>query len=78
MAGSSGARRRKSQSPKRLGTRDRQIRNTSTHVSAQQEAPGLGELAPLLEEMLAEEGGPLTAVERRQADSALGVRTRRA
>jgi hypothetical protein len=32
------------------------------------------DLARLLDEMLAETGGPLTALERRRADDALGVR----
>src|SRR5437763_15935013 len=37
----------------------------------------LDDLARLLSEMLAETGGPLTASEKRAADAALGVRTRR-
>lgn len=36
----------------------------------------LDDLAGLLDEMLAETGGPLTAAERRDADRALGIRTR--
>ena len=37
----------------------------------------LDDLAQLLSQMLAETGGPLTAAERRAADAALGLRTRR-
>ena len=35
------------------------------------------DLADLLQEMLAETGGPLTATERRDADRALGLRPRK-
>lgn len=35
------------------------------------------DLAALLDEMLAETGGPLTAAERRRADRELGIRPRR-
>jgi len=37
----------------------------------------LDDLAALLDEMLADTGGPLTAAERRAADRALGIRSRR-
>ena len=49
-------------------------------ASALEEKAKLDELSTLLEEMLAESGGPLTSAERRAADRALGVpvgRTRR-
>jgi Arc/MetJ-type ribon-helix-helix transcriptional regulator len=47
--------------------------NVSAYVaSALEEKTKLDELAQLLEEMLAESGGPLTAAERRRADRALG------
>jgi hypothetical protein len=42
-------------------------------ASALEEKVKLDELAALLEEMLAESGGPLTPAERRAADRALGV-----
>lgn len=37
----------------------------------------LDDLAALLDEMLAESGGPLTAAEQRAADRALGIRSKR-
>jgi len=37
----------------------------------------LDDLAALLDEMLAESGGPLTAAEQRAADHALGIRSKR-
>lgn len=39
-------------------------------------AKGLDDFADLLDEMLAETGGPLTPAERRRADAAMGVRRR--
>jgi Arc/MetJ-type ribon-helix-helix transcriptional regulator len=42
-------------------------------TSALEEKVKLDELSMLLDEMLAESGGPLTASERRAADRALGV-----
>ena len=50
--------------------------NVSAYVaSAIEEKSKLDDLAQLLEEMLVETGGPLTAAERKRADLALGVRT---
>jgi len=42
-------------------------------ASAVEEKATLEDLATLLREMLAKSGGPLTEVERRQADEALGL-----
>lgn len=42
-------------------------------ASALEEKAKLDDLAGLLDEMLAQTGGPLTAAERRAADEALGV-----
>jgi Arc/MetJ-type ribon-helix-helix transcriptional regulator len=42
-------------------------------VSALEEKSKLDDLAGLLDEMLEETGGPLTATERRGADRALGI-----
>lgn len=47
-------------------------------ASALDEKAKLDELSALLCEMLDESGGPLTAAERRAADRALGVSTKRA
>lgn len=54
--------------------------SVSAYVAAAlEEKVKLDELSTLLEEMLAESGGPLTPSERRDADRALGIRaTRRA
>ncbi len=50
----------------------------SAYVAAAiDEKAKLDDLASLLEEMLAESGGPLTAAERRAADRALGPRRRK-
>jgi hypothetical protein len=46
-------------------------------AAAIDEKAKLGELATLLDEMLAESGGPLTAAERRAADRALGISTKK-
>ena len=46
-------------------------------TSAVEEKAKVDDLATLLDEMLAETGGPLTAGERRAADEALGKRRRR-
>jgi hypothetical protein len=54
--------------------------SVSAYVAAAlEEKAKLDELSVLLDEMLAESGGPLTEAERRAADRALGVtaRTRR-
>jgi hypothetical protein len=47
-------------------------------AAALEEKAKLDDLASLLDEMLAESGGPLTAAERRAADEALGIRSSRA
>lgn len=46
-------------------------------VKALEEKVKLDELATLLDEMLEESGGPLTASERRAADRALGVSSKK-
>jgi Arc/MetJ-type ribon-helix-helix transcriptional regulator len=52
--------------------------SVSAYVAAAlEEKVKLDDLALLLAKMLAESGGPLTAAERRAADSALGVSTKR-
>ncbi len=49
--------------------------NVSAYIAAAvDERAKLDELSVLLDEMLAESGGPLTAAERRAADQALGVK----
>lgn len=53
--------------------------SVSAYVAAAlEEKAKLDDLASLLDEMLAESGGPLTAAERRAADKALGVSASRA
>ena len=66
--------------PRRLAERARRaVRqgrapSVSAYVaSALEERVKLDELSTLLDEMLAESGGPLTAAERREADRTLGV-----
>jgi Arc/MetJ-type ribon-helix-helix transcriptional regulator len=66
--------------PRQLARRAREAvrrgraRSVSAYVaSALEEKVKLDELAVLLDEMLAESGGPLTPAERRAADRALGV-----
>jgi Arc/MetJ-type ribon-helix-helix transcriptional regulator len=52
--------------------------SVSSYVaSALAEKAKLDDLAELLNQMLAETGGPLTAAERRNADEILGVRRKR-
>ena len=70
--------------PRRLALRARravsQGRATSVSAyvaSALEEKVKLDELSTLLDEMLAETGGPLTPAERRAADRTLGVRPKR-
>jgi hypothetical protein len=59
----------------RRAVRDGRASNVSAYVaSAIEEKSKLDELSELLQEMLAETGGPLTVAERRRADAALGVR----
>ena len=58
----------------RQAVRQGRAASVSAYVaSALEEKAKLDELATLLEEMLAETGGPLSAAERRAADRALGV-----
>jgi Arc/MetJ-type ribon-helix-helix transcriptional regulator len=58
----------------RRAVREGRASNVSAYVaSALEEKTKLDELALLLDEMLAETGGPLTAAERRRADTALGL-----
>ena len=53
--------------------------SVSAYVAAAlEEKAKLDDLAGLLDEMLAESGGPVTAAERRAADRALGVAPRKA
>jgi hypothetical protein len=66
--------------PKGLARRARQAvrQGTAASVSAYvasalEEKVKLDELSTLLDEMLAESGGPLTTAERREADRALGL-----
>ncbi|TMQ02340.1 MAG: toxin-antitoxin system antitoxin subunit [Deltaproteobacteria bacterium] len=62
----------------RHAVRRGRARSVSAYIaSAIDEKAKLNDLAVLLDEMLAESGGPLTAAERRAADRALGVPTRR-
>ena len=63
----------------RRAVREGRADNVSAYISAAiAEKSKLDDLAQLLDEMLAETGGPLTAAERRRADTALGVRAARA
>lgn len=58
----------------RRAVRSGRAKSVSAYVSdALEEKVKLDELSLLLDEMLAESGGPLTATERRAADRALGV-----
>lgn len=58
----------------RRAVRQGRAASVSAYVAAAiEEKAKLDELAALLDEMLAESGGPLTAAERRAADRALGV-----
>jgi Arc/MetJ-type ribon-helix-helix transcriptional regulator len=64
----------------RRAVREGRAASVSAYVaSALEEKIKLDELSALLDEMLAESGGPLTAAERREADRALGLpqRTKR-
>ena len=59
----------------RRAVREGRADNVSAYISAAiEEKSKLDDLGLLLDEMLAETGGPLTAAERRRADMALGVR----
>lgn len=58
----------------RRAVREGRAPSVSAYVArALEEKAKLDELSALLDEMLAETGGPLTAAERRRADLALGV-----
>ena len=62
----------------RRAVRKGRAASVSAYVAtALEEKVKLDELAMLLSEMLAESGGPLDAAERRAADRALGVTTKR-
>jgi Arc/MetJ-type ribon-helix-helix transcriptional regulator len=62
----------------RRAVRRGRARSVSAYVAAAlEDKVTLDELSAMLEEMLAETGGPLTATERRSADEALGIRPRR-
>ena len=59
----------------RRAVRQGHAASVSAYVaSALEEKMNLDELSSLLDEMLAESGGPMTSAERREADRALGVR----
>jgi Arc/MetJ-type ribon-helix-helix transcriptional regulator len=63
----------------RRAVREGRAGNVSAYVaSALEEKSKLDDLASLLQEMLAETGGPLTTAERRRADAALGLGSRSA
>ena len=58
----------------RAAVRKGRAASVSAYVAAAlEEKAKLDDLASLLDEMLAESGGPLTAAERRAADKALGL-----
>ncbi len=59
----------------RRAVRQGRAESVSAYVAeAIEDKAKLDDLAALLDEMLAESGGPLTAAERRAADQALGIR----
>jgi Arc/MetJ-type ribon-helix-helix transcriptional regulator len=61
----------------RRAVRSGRAKSVSAYVAdALEEKVKLDDLSQLLDEMLAESGGPLTAAERRAADRALGVAQR--
>lgn len=63
----------------RRAVRQGRAPSVSAYVAAAlEEKTKLDDLSALLDEMLAESGGPLTAAERRAADRALGVGTKKA
>jgi Arc/MetJ-type ribon-helix-helix transcriptional regulator len=62
----------------RRAVKDGRAESVSAYVaSALEEKAKLDDLRSMLEEMLAETGGPLTAREQRAAERALGLRTGR-
>jgi len=63
----------------RRAVRSGRAKSVSAYVAdALEEKVKLDDLSQLLDEMLAESGGPLTTAERRAADRALGVVAQRA
>lgn len=63
----------------RQAVRQGRAASVSAYVAAAlEEKAKLDDLSSLLDEMLAETGGPLTAAERLAADASLGVATTRA
>ena len=62
----------------RRAVRHRQSESVSAYVAAAMEQKAkLDDLAAMLDEMLAETGGPPTSAERREAERMLGIRRRR-
>jgi hypothetical protein len=62
----------------RRAVRQRRATSVSAYVAAALEEKGkLEELAAMLDEMLAESGGPMTAAEKRAAEAALGLKPTR-
>jgi hypothetical protein len=62
----------------RKAVRARKAASLSAYVEAAlEEKATFDDLAGLLDEMLAESGGPMTAAERRAADRVLGISARR-
>jgi Arc/MetJ-type ribon-helix-helix transcriptional regulator len=62
----------------RRAVRERRAESVSAYVSsALEERAKLDDLAAMLDEMLAETGGPPSAAERREAERMLGLRPRR-
>jgi Arc/MetJ-type ribon-helix-helix transcriptional regulator len=60
----------------RQAVREGRAASVSAYVaSALEQKMDLDELAALLDDMLAESGGPMTSAERREADRTLGVRS---
>ena len=68
---------RAAESARRAVRRGRATSVSAYIATAIEEKAKLFELAALLDEMLAASGGPLTATERRAADRALGVSTKK-
>lgn len=64
---------RAAESARRAVRRGRATSVSAYIAEAIEERAKLEDLAALLDEMLAESGGPLTAAERRAADRALGI-----
>ena len=63
----------------RRAVKERRAASVSSYVAAAlEEKSKLDDLAAMLDQMLEETGGPMTAAERRAADRALGATPRRA